>query len=216
MKLLNEEKLSKKHPYLRSIEGWYKAEGVIPYAFQGVMRLYRESKSPMKATRWLLRNQYITYREAVVLGAHLNKEIVFKLSCRFNDLFRCRQSPHYHSCLAGLYARQLPINIADKDLAVLYVPDKAGHMNYRALVRLVAVNTGFGLFVYHGYGNGDRGAILEALRKLNITIIDGDLTYKTFGFGKFYRSVSRCKKRQAWSDHQYTYNLGHLMIKGES
>jgi hypothetical protein len=211
------EKIEKKHPYLISVEGWYCATPTIPPLFRDVMNLYKESKSPMKATRWLLKNKLINEREAVFLGEFLKLGITFKLSCRHNDLVRCRKSPHYNSCLRidGRHSRQVAINVQDKDLAVLFVPDKAGHMQYRALVRLVSTGKGFGLFVYHGYGNSDRNAIINALQVLNVKIIDGE---ETNAFDrrntKMYRSVSRYRLTQDWSDHTIRYKNAHLLIEG--
>ena len=213
------DRLSKKHPFLMNLEGWYTAQPEVPWQYKAQYEQYLKSGSKMKATRWLLRNGLITEAETAILGEFLkNYAIDFKISCRHNDMERCKKSPHYISCLNGMHHDQKLINIADTGLAIVYVPDKAGHMLYRFFVRLVIVRGELGLFAYKGYGNSNRDGILKTLRAL-LPVVEGvsihEWQWRSSGVKtKFYRAISKRALKQAWSDSPVEIRGTSLYIKG--
>jgi hypothetical protein len=213
----DDKQYPKRHVLLRELEGWYKADPSVPVEFKQRFAKYKASGSNMKPTRWLLKHGYINQIEATVLGEHLNP-FSFKLSCRFNDIFRAKKSPHYNSCLNRSMWDQNIANLQDKDLGVVYIPDAAGHFKFRAFVRLCVIGSHFILVVYKPYGNGDFEAVLQTLNKVIPTFKAG---YKWLVFNRkthlpekklFLRSATKNAIKQKWCDHPYIHQNDYLYI----
>lgn len=123
-------------PELRKLEGWYKT-GKTP-----LYTLWESSGTKLSFSKWLSRNGINT-------GDKLGKALLntapfdFKVTCAYKDINRCSSmysKKYFTSCLAPgdcnegareKYNRLMPY------LAMLYVPDKAGHIASRAFFALI-------------------------------------------------------------------------------
>ena len=156
-----------RHAVLQSLEGWYDAS-LLSTKWGKFVRLFQESGSPMKMSRWLVRNEHLTEIEA----ASLMKEIEptrFKFSCRHNDLLRLGETEHYKSCLNvawGSWGHQMLPYLSDPCLAVVFIPDEKGDFKWRALVRLLKTGSEFVLGVHRRYGNGPELAVFAKLSEM--------------------------------------------------
>lgn len=214
---------------LLNLEGWYECYGspefTLPYPFNIKYKEWMETGGRTKFTRWLLRKGE-TQKTISALGSAF-KPISFKLSCRHNDLLRLAESPHYFSCFQNWRGTQQLKYLADPDIGILYVPDKAGHYQWRALVRLMKNTKGELCFlVYRKYGNIWDNAIYERLNKIhtvyrsakNIGMINRSLQDKI----ELLRSFTKHNNKEAvgrhvWSDHWCVMNSENFLeMKGVS
>lgn len=134
-----------RHRELLNLEGWYSIKPTRPHYAE-----YIQSGSRRKYTRWL---SEMGYNASQVITESFD----CKLSCRHKDLLRVLDSKHYTSCLNTSFSIQVKLNLADPDLAIVFVPDRGGNFKLRAFVRLCLE----GLLFYNFYGNGDNVAILN-------------------------------------------------------
>jgi hypothetical protein len=159
-----------RHKKLLEIEGWYEApfqRDLVPADLLNAYDLWAAEGGRTKFTRWLLRRGRIDDKRASELGKVL-KPINFKLSCRHNDLLRLAETEHYRSCFASWRGAQQLRYLADPDIAIVFVPDKAGKFLWRALVRLVICGgpTYYGLVVYRRYGDSNEAGIFRRLNQI--------------------------------------------------
>jgi len=88
----------------------------------------------------------------------------FRLSCRFNDLVRIQDTPHYGTCLKNWRGVETVRYLADPDMVVIFVPDSSGKMQARVLARALFLQGEFVLGLYKVYGNGlSHQAVVNAL-----------------------------------------------------
>lgn len=165
--------VKERHPVLRSLEGWYTTDSSIeslPPVYAPLVRLFRESKSTMKFTRWLERKNFLDHSGISELGKLLaSTTISFKISCRHADLLRLAETNHYFSCYQNWNGSQQLRYLADPDMAVIYVPDKAGKYMWRALVRLMldpSDESKYVFAIYRAYGNSNAIAIHDRLNEI--------------------------------------------------
>ena len=158
---------------LLDVEGWYEAtSGRLPQRYQHALEAYRASSSTLKFTRWLARNHAeFSPADIAEVGKILaTDKFSFKLSCRHQDLLRIGETKHYSVCTTPgkMYDRVPFCHIADPDMAVLYVPDKAGNFQWRALVRLMVPEGSKQpvLAMYRVYGSGSTEGVLNKLSEL--------------------------------------------------
>lgn len=166
----------KRHPLLLSIEGSFKTEICVDDEFRELYNEYINSQSRLSFTKWLSRYSDLSNDIISQIGKSL-KQYDVRLSCRHNDLMRVSDTKHYISCLrdGGMYAEQRLHFLADRDIAVCYIPDASGKFLWRSLVRLVTYQGKFVLVLYKVYGNGPTEQIMKALR-----IATGLEVYPTF------------------------------------
>lgn len=160
-----------RHAVLRKLEGWFSVQGIPedPEALDWLVQ-YHASGSPMTFTKWLSRVKKIDNVRLSVLGQQL-VALNVKLSCQHKDFLRLGMTNHYRSCMLDLqgHGRQQLQYLADPDVAVLFVPDRAGNYQWRSLLRLVyapfdlAKSNCYALVYYRVYGNGPSSAIFQAL-----------------------------------------------------
>ncbi len=147
-------KFKPRNPKLLEMEGWYETPRSPLY------QMYQDSGSRIKFSSWLAKN-------GIDVGSKLGKQLMvasvttkFKVTCRYHDILRCSsmyKNKYFTSCLNPddkeansnapnrlRYLRFLP------DVAMLYVPDKAGHIKSRAFFVLQPPNEySIGRFVIH-------------------------------------------------------------------
>lgn len=204
-----------RHKELLKLEGWYDVHPQYTFQHQLVYNKYRESGSTLKFTRWALRNNLISEQEATDIGKF--KPRAFKLSCKYNDLLRLADTPHYGSCYSGNNGLQQIQYLADPDIAVLYIPDAAGKFMWRALVRLVIVDEGYGLVMCRAYGNGPTVAIRDELQKvLPIFYAAYDFDINAITLTSPTKLNNEAILRPIWSDHELGVSKGRLTIKATS
>lgn len=119
---------------LLSMEGWYQVTSENPYFLR-----YLNAESKLSFSRWLLKSEglhAIAVSKIVKQVASENTSI--KVSCRFNDLLRAADSPHYRSCMApNNVGDGVPIIlIKDPTAAIAYTPDNGGFFLGRAIFTL--------------------------------------------------------------------------------
>ena len=165
--------LRPRHSILQAMEKWYQANPTTPKEYQHLIKLYEESGSRLSLTRWAIRNLYLDEASASKLGNFLAGKFSFKISCRFNDLLRLSDTPHFGSCFAYdskvFRGTQMFKYVADPDVAVVYVPDKSGKFLWRALIRLCVSKDNSNkvcLVLYRSYGNADELSIFRELEKI--------------------------------------------------
>jgi hypothetical protein len=165
--------LRPRHSILQAMENWYHASPVIPKEYEILIEKYKESKSRLSLTRWAIRNMYLDEAGASRLGSFLSGSFSFKLSCRFNDLLRLSDTPHFKSCFdydsEFFRGAQMFKYSADPDIAVVYVPDKSGKFLWRALIRICVIKDNpdkLCLVLYRSYGNADELSIFRELDKI--------------------------------------------------
>jgi hypothetical protein len=176
-------------------------EHQLPDVYYNLIKEYRTSKSSMKFTKWLMKmlleeknRSTDTYREVLYLshfafscmkmkgeftpenfvsqtGKLIADKMEFKLSCRYNDLLRLADTKHYSSCLKYTKISQLPKYLADPDIGVIFVADKAGKFIWRALIRLCLnpePTKAFPhvLLIYRHYGNAPFHLIYKKLNEM--------------------------------------------------
>lgn len=133
--------LRHRNSVLMGMEKWYSTETPFDNLYYNY---WKESGTSLKFTRWVSRNYpSVSPSELSEWGKILAASAFsFKLSCRHNDILRAGDSPHYKSCFRvnGVNASQ-PAHYAtsDPDIAIVYVPDKAGNFLFRSYVRLVRI-----------------------------------------------------------------------------
>jgi hypothetical protein len=168
-----------RHPSLASVEGWYQVDADLnglPVKYKPLVKQYVESGDRMKFTRWLAKHELLTQKELVELGPLL-KPVDFKISCRHNDLLRLAETSHYKSCFKNWRGVQQLRYLADPDIGVVYVPDKAGKFVWRALIRLMQDPNyleKYVFFLYKGYGNSNTYAICKKLNSIYPLYIQGE------------------------------------------
>lgn len=177
-----------RHPRLMNMEGWYNIipaiRDVIPPNLFSVLDEYEKTSKRTKFTKWALRSSLITQEQASEIGNYL-EPFRFKFSCRHNDLLRLSDTIHYRSCFDKWRGSQQLRYLADPDIAIVFIPDKAGKYIWRTLVRLVLnpEAKGYALFVYRIYGNGPTNSVFSELDKIlpiyisNIVSRDSDFNY---------------------------------------
>lgn len=197
-----------RHPALRAIEGWYQYLPDIPNReIQCHYQEWKESASNLKFTRWLMREKHVPNNVLSDIGKQLTSGS-FKFSCRHNDLMRLADTPHYISCLRQQYRKQQLYFLADPDIAVCYIPDKAGKYLWRVLFRLVIDENRLALVAYRSYGNGQKWSIfraLEAATGLTIyeAVVAGDKgkcpMIRNFSSPTVHNNL--ILNKQLWNDH---------------
>lgn len=119
---------------LLELERWYTLSSNDPEFLR-----YQKSGSKLSFSRWLLKARGLDTNEVARLCKKVaESEIQVKVSCRFNDIFRMADTPHFKSCCApGLLGDRTPSKIAqDPTAAIIYTPDKAGKFKGRAIFTL--------------------------------------------------------------------------------
>lgn len=122
-----------------------------------------------KLSKWLIRHGFIS--DVVSKVNNLIKKEDFILSVRYNDIIRAADNtPHFGTCFnnKSFRGKQVLRFLADPDIAVVFVADKAGHHMWRAWVRLIfhPSGKGYGLLMYRHYGNANVYAIYEKLNSI--------------------------------------------------
>lgn len=198
-----------RHPALLAIEGWYDTEEiVVPEKFEQVYKEWKESGSSRRLTWWALKTERLDDKEASELGNSL-QTLHFKLSCRHHDLLRLAETNHYASCMQGNAGAQQLQYLADPDMAVAYISDRAGKFMWRSLVRLVMEGeNGFALVHYRIYGNGPTEAIFRRLDKIIPVYEARDIRHYHISLDDTEVKVSptihnnKFLSRPIWTDHQ--------------
>lgn len=127
-------KIVKRCDELLGMEGWYKVESEHPYYLR-----YLNSGSKLSFSRWLLKTEGLDQVRVSRLVKQITSETTsIKISCRFNDLLRAADSPHFTSCLAPgkLGSRVPPTLLEDPTAALIYTPDNGGFFLGRAIFML--------------------------------------------------------------------------------
>jgi len=126
----------------------------------------------------------------------------FRLSCRYNDLLRVAETPHYKTCMSNWRGIQLLRDLADQDMCIIFEPDASGKMRCRMFARLLLDGNNTVLGFYRIYGNGfDHEAIARSLRGI-VTCATLSFTYKYFKRLRSYSKVHNpAVKKPVWSDH---------------
>lgn len=148
--------------------GWYKIE------FNNNNDLYEEWKNlnnGMRFGKWLRKCKLIKdeYLEEIINSVNIDS---VKLSNSKSDILRIGKSKNYDSCLGGIFNGQITHYIMDKDIYIVYAPDKSGDFLWRSVLRLSYDLDGSKCFIsYKPYGNGDSKLILNRLSSyLNMKI----------------------------------------------
>lgn len=132
-------KLIARNSDLLNMEGWYKVYSDNPYYVR-----YLKSGSSLSFSRWLLKSERLHDIAVSQISKRVAAEnLDVKISCRFNDLLRLADSPHYKSCLDPnkIGRDYLPLILRDPTAAIIYTPDRAGKFLGRAIFTLRASKT---------------------------------------------------------------------------
>ena len=166
---------------LLGLEGWYDCENKIqpeffPEKYRTMVNRYIESGETLKITRWLVRNNFLTIKNASEFGKLVPKPISFKISCRHKDLLRLAETNHYISCFGplgesdptGWQGVQQLRYLADPDISICYIPDKSGKYVWRTLLRLIfnPDGDGYAFVRYRPYGNANKHLIYKKLDEI--------------------------------------------------
>lgn len=213
--------LRRRHPKLRSLEGWYNASPLLSRRFHQLYNQFLElkiqNKTQLKFTKWLNRNSNLNIADIQEVGINI-KKTKFKISCDYNDILRVIESPHYKTCFNENIdkAKQLLKYLSDPDIAVIYVPDTAGHMKWRAFVRLIKMDSGkFGLLVYQWYGNANHKAILNKLSQIMPVFINTNNLKSSFELKSASKINNKNLKKNFWSDAYYRIKNNRFYFKGD-
>ena len=129
-------KLVTRNTELLSMEGWYQVYSDNPYYVR-----YLKSGSELSFSRWLLKSEGLQNIAVSQISKRVTAEnLDVKISCRFNDLLRLADTPHYKTCLdPNKIGRDiLPSILRDPTAAIIYTPDKSGKFLGRAIFTLRA------------------------------------------------------------------------------
>lgn len=129
-------KLLNRNGDLLSMEGWYKVYSDNPYYVR-----YLKSGSKLSFSRWLSKSERLQDIAVSQISKRVTAEnLDLKISCRFNDLLRLADTPHFKSCLDPnkIGRDYLPLILRDPTAAIIYTPDKAGKFLGRAIFTLRA------------------------------------------------------------------------------
>lgn len=107
--------------------------------------------------------------------------VSFKLSCRFDDIKRMGDSPHFISCMAdarpirgtgteGFAAKYLAM--CDPNVFTLFVLNKQGEITWRTWGMLINGKEGYSFLLFRCYGNGPAPAIVAKLSELGNVYVD--------------------------------------------
>jgi len=209
----------KRHQLLRDLEGIYQFQtfDTTDPIYQHLLKVYGEQLLGILRTKLLggirlgraLIDREHFYPSDVSRFISTLRASEFRLSCRFSDLLRVAETPHYKTCMTDWRGTQLLRNLADRDVAVIFEPDASGKMRSRAFVRLLRregdQNTFLG--VYRVYGNGlDVKAVLHTLKN-RIRVVE---MAQRASYAEIYLSWSRLYNpsvaKPIWSDHSYSLN----------
>lgn len=127
-------KLLNRNGDLLSMEGWYKVYSDNPYYVR-----YLKSGSKLSFSRWLSKSERLQDIAVSQISKRVTAEnLDLKISCRFNDLLRLADTPHFKSCLDPnkIGRDYLPLILRDPTAAIIYTPDKAGKFLGRAMFTL--------------------------------------------------------------------------------
>jgi hypothetical protein len=127
-------KLVKRNDDLLSMEGWYKVTSE-----QSDYLRYLRSESKLSFSRWLLKTERLREVEISKIVKQVTSENTsIKISCRFNDLLRAADSPHFNSCLAPnkMGSSTTIYLLKDPTIAIAYTPDNGGFFLGRAIFSL--------------------------------------------------------------------------------
>jgi len=185
-------------PKLRNLDGWHTVDydlSQLPYKIQKHYKEWKRGSQRTNFVRWMLRKKVVTQGQADNIGQIIGnqKPISFRVSTKWNDILRAPESRHFFSCFSGGNTRewigrsqhlfgerrgqlgwrgvQMLRYLADPEMAIVYIPDKAGHYLWRAYIRLcVDESTGTsGWAMYRAYGNAPipESLIEDTLDELN-------------------------------------------------
>lgn len=214
--------IRRRHPVLRSVEGWYSMSSVITDIVtrdQSILDLrdqYTQSRTQQKFTRWLIRNKGLSENVVADIGKLTSDTgIKFRISCRHNDLLRLGETNHYDTCMNQWRGVQQLRFLADPDIAIVYVADAAGKFQWRSLLRLVLSPEGermkYSLLSYRPYGNALEFAILWWINKTVMPVYVArtatSLSCRVYLRDRqvtLYSATevnNKCLDRPVWSDH---------------
>jgi len=138
--------------------------------------------------------------------AYIQTESI-KLSCRYNDILRVADTPHYRTCMGSWRGIQLLRNLADPDMCVIYLPDKAGNMRCRCFGRLLLnKNNDTVLGLYRVYGNGFNHDSLSDIFPIKTVSLKTDSSYYDYDLRSYSKVYNPAVKKPVWSDHTFKYN----------
>lgn len=129
-------KLLNRNGDLLSMEGWYKVYSDNPYYVR-----YLKSGSKLSFSRWLSKSERLQDIAVSQISKRVTAEnLDLKISCRFNDLLRLADTPHFKSCLHPdkIGRDYLPLILRDPTAAIIYTPDRSGKFLGRAIFTLRA------------------------------------------------------------------------------
>lgn len=205
---------------LRDLEGWYeycqtpifdhpisvKVREILKDDYESAV--FSQMYCGMKLSKFLVRKAKMESDE-VSIFVNMCKKGEFKLSCSYNDILRVADTHHYDSCMKHWRGTQLLRDLADPDMAVVFILDVAGKMQCRMFVRVLVKDDKPILGFYRIYGSGfDHDAIKAVLSSkidcapLNSRIIPGDLDNIVFSFSNVFNPAVAVP---VWSDHGCHY-----------
>lgn len=110
-----------------------------------------------------------------------NRPVRFKLTCRFRDLLRCSiwrgHRSHFTSCFApgGAYSSVPWWICSQRNLAMVYLPDKHGNFQSRAWVQYEDTEEIPELTIYKIYGNGlEHNKLAKVFTALSLRCTTGE------------------------------------------
>ena len=173
---------------LRAIEGWYRTPKSPLY------EMYEASGCKLAFSKWLMKN-------GINPGDKTGKAIIsslsfsFKVTCQYKDINRCSsmyKKEYFNSCLRpgecnedarAKYMRLIP------NLAMMYVPDKAGHIASRAFFVLVDGK----IFPFRFYGDHNLQLAFDTLaEKTGLPISDKPVCLSSTTDGQSVEYFIRC------------------------
>lgn len=109
-----------------------------------IYKIWKNNPDPKKLSfsKALLKLGVPSNYISLILNDVCNKGSELRISTRFKDILRMSASPHYISCLreGGGSEESRLFHLLNPNIAIAYVPDKAGHMLFRAILHAVDFN----------------------------------------------------------------------------
>jgi len=130
----------------------------------------------------------------------------FKLSCRYNDLLRADKMQTF-TCFKKWRGTQMLHHLADRDVCIIFLPDKSGKYQARCWARIVRYNNRPALALYKMYGYGfSHQHIAEALKgKIHVMKLD-IASNKLFNSTSFSKILVSALNKPIWIDHSYSFD----------